>query len=445
MASDFCKFLLKDSVGSREVINILVPDVRPEILNKIVEYIYIGCISLETRFMGGKNWNVYCVTVDSNESLPEFIEACNLLQLKATISCERKLVFDSPAISSSTTAAAAATTSSSGPTPNTSNLASIIADFDDNIKYSTSEDNNETEYEIKPQTNDSGQILEVYEISNIEDADITYDDGGGDDDTGEEHYELLNVIPSATTPLIEPLEILKQKIKTERKRKSNIILNSSDLNKSSPKMSAKTIDEAVMEQAINEIISNNTSFRVVSEKYQIPKTLLWRRAKKVGYVKTEKQKDEVRLLAIEAIKQGESLISLSKRFSIPISTLHREKLKLYEKGQLPESVNLKNRSRGEDYDERLRCAIAEILNGKSQNEIAKKYNIPKTTIWRIIKKIDLKVEPNQEAVTPHSEIVQQLLTLSKKRTIKEEPMDEQAIEIDKSTEEHLTMEMQIWN
>ena len=55
LASDFCKFLLKDTVGSREIINILVPDVRPEILNKIVEYIYIGCISLETRFMGGKN------------------------------------------------------------------------------------------------------------------------------------------------------------------------------------------------------------------------------------------------------------------------------------------------------------------------------------------------------------------------------------------------------
>lgn len=82
--------------------------------------------------------------------------------------------------------------------------------------------------------------------------------------------------------------------------------------------------------------------------------MLWRRAKKMGYEKGEKQKDSTRILAIEAIKQGESLISLSKKFNIPISTLHREKLKLYEKGQLPENVNLKNRSRGEDYDDRLR-------------------------------------------------------------------------------------------
>lgn len=346
----------------------------------------------------------------------EFIEACNLLQLKATISCERKLVFDSPA-------APPASTSTS------SNLASIIADFDDNIKYSTDEQN-DTEYEIKQRSDTSGQILEVYEISNIEDADITYDDGG--DDTGEEHYELLNVIPTSS-PLLETpqQDILQTKIKTEKKKRSNVVLDSSESSaKSSPKLPARAINESVMEQAINEIISNNTSFRIVSEKYQIPKTLLWRRAKKMGYVKVEKQKDDIRLMAIESIKQGESLISLSKRFNIPISTLHREKLKLYEKGLLPESVNLKNRSRGEDYDERLRCAIAEILNGKSQNEIAKKYNIPKTTIWRIIKKMDIKVEPAEtrtELITPQSEIVQQLLQMSKRRGIKDEPMEIEAL------------------
>lgn len=128
--------------------------------------------------------------------------------------------------------------------------------------------------------------------------------------------------------------------------------------------------------SISQSIIYPYSFRAVSEKYQVPKTLLWRRAKKLGYEKGEKQKDSTRILAIEAIKQGESLISLSKkyvcslkvnwvypltvlnhRFNIPISTLHREKLKLYEKGQLPENVNLKNRSRGEDYEDRLRYVV----------------------------------------------------------------------------------------
>lgn len=100
-------------------------------------------------------------------------------------------------------------------------------------------------------------------------------------------------------------------------------------------------------------------------------------------------------------------------------------MKLYEKGQLPENVNLKNRSRGEDYEDRLRVAISEILNGKSQNEVAKKFNIPKTTIWRIIKKMDPCYKSNDSSIiTPESEIVDHLLQLSKKRLVKEEIMDE---------------------
>jgi hypothetical protein len=40
----------------------------------------------------------------------------------------------------------------------------------------------------------------------------------------------------------------------------------------------------------------------------------------MGYVRGEKKKDSSRLDAIEEIKRGESLISLSKKYNIPIST-----------------------------------------------------------------------------------------------------------------------------
>ncbi|KAG5667021.1 hypothetical protein PVAND_015023 [Polypedilum vanderplanki] len=394
LASDFFSELLKDIVDKREVINIMVPDIHPDVLKKVFEYIYIGYVALETRAMG------------------EFIEACNLLHLKATISCEKKLVFDSPQTTSAPSI--------------TSNITTMITEFDPTIKFetpaTTSVADEPTEHVIQQADHTtSGQILEVYEISNIEDTDITYDDTMEEDDDGvEEHYELLNVIPESevSSPTVAASTSGGEKKKEKKKRTLTEITDVSPKT-STPKMTSKTIDESVMEQAIKEIISNNTSFRVVSEKYSIPKTLLWRRAKKFGYVKTEKQKDDIRLLAIEAIKQGESLISLSKRYNIPISTLHREKLKLYEKGQLPENVNLKNRSRGEDYDDRLRNAISEILNGKSQNEIAKKYNIPKTTIWRIIKKMGGKIDTSDNPVTPKSEIVEQLLEMSKKRTVKD--------------------------
>lgn len=95
-------------------------------------------------------------------------------------------------------------------------------------------------------------------------------------------------------------------------------------------------------------------------------------------------------------------------------------------------MNLKNRSRGEDYDDRLRVAISEILNGKSQNEVAKKYNIPKTTIWRIIKKMDPNKTNIDPIVTPKSEIVEHLLQLSKKRLVKEEISDHELMKLTKA-------------
>lgn len=66
LASDFFFILLKDAVGKREINNVMVPDVRPEILKKVVEYIYTGFIPLETRFMGGKElllFNVFNINV----------------------------------------------------------------------------------------------------------------------------------------------------------------------------------------------------------------------------------------------------------------------------------------------------------------------------------------------------------------------------------------------
>lgn len=87
---------------------------------------------------------------------------------------------------------------------------------------------------------------------------------------------------------------------------------------------------------------------------------------------------------------------------------------------------LKNRSRGEDYEDRLRVAITEILNGKSQNEVAKKYNIPKTTIWRIIKKVDPLYRENtgHANITPDSEVVDHMIQMAKRRMVKEDPLEE---------------------
>lgn len=254
--------------------------------------IYNGQISLDAKNMGA------------------FIDACNLLQLKATITCERKLVFDSSGKSKADDAA------------KQTQLDSIIADLDHDEMDEEEEVDQNIEYHLKEEAGEGGQLLEVYEISNIEESEMYENE---DDEMGEETFELMNVVADEKP--------------TRKYNKSSLDSRPSGRN------AAKPIDDATMTSAIEEIFNNSISFGAASEKYNIPKTLLWRRARKLGYVKTERPKDSTRMQAIEAIKAGESLISLSKKFSIPISTLHREKLKLYEKGQLPENVNLRNRSR----------------------------------------------------------------------------------------------------
>ncbi|XP_063696069.1 ring canal kelch homolog isoform X2 [Culicoides brevitarsis] len=95
---------------------------------------------------------------------------------------------------------------------------------------------------------------------------------------------------------------------------------------------------------------------------------------------------ELNQTILDELTSGETLLGISRKYNIPVSTLHRRKTMLFEKGDLPESVRIKQRNRGEDFAERLEQAIAEVENGLSQTEASKKYRIPKTTIWRRLKR-----------------------------------------------------------
>ena len=260
-----------------------------------------------------------------------------MLQLKATISCERKLVFD--------TIPTAIVSEPSTSTENNNKLEGLVAEC--NLM-----DVETLNIKSKDSSMEDQSVMEIYEV-NIDGLDTF------ELEEEAEHFELINVTkPVTSTPLIPSANRIKM-----FNDDGSVYYEISTLDR---RPRATFIDEDVFVQALDEIMNNTSSFRQVSEKYNIPKTILWRRAKKEGYIKGERPKDSNRLTAIEEIKKGDSLINLSKKFNIPISTLHRDKLKLYEDGNLPENVNLKNRSRGNDFEERLRNAIAEVLNGKSQ-------------------------------------------------------------------------------
>lgn len=142
-----------------------------------------------------------------------------------------------------------------------------------------------------------------------------------------------------------------------------------------------------LDEAINTIIQGGASFRTASIQYGIPKTVLWRKAVKAPNYKADRfELPSPRKEAIEALKAGEKLLNISKRFDIPLSTLHRDKIKLFSEGALPDNVMLKQRDKGTDFKDRVLEAAQRCVAGlMSQSEASKYYQLPKTTIWRKIK------------------------------------------------------------
>lgn len=174
----------------------------------------------------------------------DFIEACNLLQLKATISCERKLVFDKVQKMATFTAKATSTPIiSTRPTAKQhANLDSLISDL---------EQEESLDYQMKDeQTDESGQVLEVYEISNLDDAEIVYEDGGEEEEEmSEERYELMNVVGDMKTETYEDGQDQKPKMRVKMN-----LTSSSDMKQRQP---TKHVDGATMDKAIKEVLNNS--------------------------------------------------------------------------------------------------------------------------------------------------------------------------------------------
>ncbi|XP_052859857.1 uncharacterized protein LOC128267110 [Anopheles cruzii] len=141
-----------------------------------------------------------------------------------------------------------------------------------------------------------------------------------------------------------------------------------------------------LEEAVDAIVTGKMSFRGAARTFRVSKSVLWRRT--VNETRTEKAPElpPSRLDAIEAIKAGEKLITVNRRFGIPLGTLHRDKIRLYNKGDLPETVKLKHKDI--NYKQRVSEAAQQCVTGMmSLTEATRSYSIPSTTIWRRIKTI----------------------------------------------------------
>ncbi|XP_058833336.1 uncharacterized protein LOC131691154 [Topomyia yanbarensis] len=339
-------------------VNIMIPDVNCGIMKNVLNFIYTGEVQMNAREMS------------------DFFEACKLFQLKG-------LDYQNGNIT--------------GVKISGSNIITPVQfeydDLHDTYVEGSSDGAGESEVSII----DAGTSLDVVEDTTFQQIDEAKNDLGTEQIN--QYYEVEIDLPELDTKSLPQTMIeTKEEPKTDHIQTIpsdvDISMNESGESSGQSKKRAKNIEYgARLDEAINTIIQGGASFRTASIQYGIPKTVLWRKAVKAPNYKAERlELPSPRKEAIEALKSGEKLLNISKRFDIPLSTLHRDKLKLYSEGTLPENVSLKQRDKGLDFKQRVLEAAQQCLSGyMSQSEASKLYKLPKTTIWRRIKALRREV------------------------------------------------------
>lgn len=144
----------------------------------------------------------------------------------------------------------------------------------------------------------------------------------------------------------------------------------------------RSLRDSVFEDAVRAVVTLGMSLKDASTKYNISKTALWRKLKQSDLYKPEERSRATRTDALQAIGRGETLLSISKQYNVPLSTLHRDKVRLFNLGKLPQTCTLAKRDRGASYKKRLKAAVMCCENGMTQKLASELHSVPKTTVWR---------------------------------------------------------------
>ncbi|XP_017469756.1 PREDICTED: modifier of mdg4 [Rhagoletis zephyria] len=156
--------------------------------------------------------------------------------------------------------------------------------------------------------------------------------------------------------------------------------------------------------AVQAVINEGMSLQKAAQKYDLSKTVLWRRVRKhPNYMKTARE-NPVLTMAYERLKGGDSLKNISRELDIPMSTLHRHKVRLAQQGRLPDYVSFKKRdvnSKIELKDKLTKALHACVHEGMSQNHAANLFDIPKSTLWRHLQKRVAEAELSQKLEQGH--------------------------------------------
>lgn len=139
--------------------------------------------------------------------------------------------------------------------------------------------------------------------------------------------------------------------------------------------------EAQLGEAVEAVCSGKLNLSKASQKYKVPKSVLWRKLQNRGdYV--AHPVDTQRELARKALLGGESIQRVCKKFDVSMATLYRDKQKLLDEGKL-----LTGRRNKVDSDESMQQAMQACVGGMSQTEAARSFKVSKSTLWRKMRKM----------------------------------------------------------
>lgn len=227
------------------------------------------------------------------------------------------------------------------------------------------------------------------------------------EDISEEDANSLNF-----TTIASPLEVddetiadAAEPVAAEIENSEREIVAEIDRPRKTPQILSRNERNSLIELAMRAVNEYGCSLKEASTQYKISKTALWRHLKQSKEYKPEDRQNRCqRTDAMAAIERGETLISISKRLDIPLSTLHRHKVRLFDQGKLPDNSKLTRRDATPGYQRRLAKAVASCRNGMTQKRAADLYRVPKTTIWRHLQanKRQQQQQHQQDGITTSS-------------------------------------------
>lgn len=358
--SDFFLEIL-NHCPSHVVPTIIIPDLNPKLVEPLLVFIYSG------------------ETFIPQNSMYDFLDVCNYLQLKGFInnSC---LV---------------------NGTPMEEHKALRIVKPDALIEHhqleSPIEYEEQTEYIIvedvancaEEPTTQSGDY-EEFEQNTEEYLEEVIDDIDDRNFPFQPNYNESQQPLNETQPF--PCVLNQTTVKAKSKKSTKVKLESAKCPINS------SIRNSALENAMRAVTKDGRSLKEASVQFNISKTVLWRKLKQSSHYKPEERTRVSRSEAIAAMERGETLISISKKYNVPLSTLHRDKVRLFEQGKLPEDCKVTRREAGPGYKNRLRNAVACCGKGMSQKVASETYRVPKTTIWRHLQLL------NKSAVAPKTKM-----------------------------------------